>query len=166
MNKDIKITWKEVKKGIAQAEKWGACDEVIEDLKAIKTLEEFLAFKGLPYCLYWYADKLAKGRIEAFEKIISNNARWSYMYCKYVAGCRIPAMEASIATDAYESYLYCKYVAECRIPAMEAAIANDALCRYWYCQYVAKCRIPELEAAIKKDGYYWERYLNLPEERK
>ena len=166
MNKDIKLTWDTLQKGIAQAEEREACEPEIKDLKAITTLDEFLAHKTAPYWLFWYADKLDKGRIEAFEPIIATDARRSCWYCIEVAKCRIPEMEASIATDAYSIYAYCRHVAKGRIPEIEKSIATDYYCSYAYCQYVAKCKIPALEATIKKNDYYWDRYLTLPEETK
>ena len=101
MNKAIKIRWKAVKKGIIQAEEWRACEDEIEKLKQIKTLDEFIAHKGTPSWLYWYAKQLRKGRVEAFEAIISTNAFYSYMYCNYIAKHKIKAMEANIKNFKY-----------------------------------------------------------------
>ena len=138
MNKRTKLTWDTLQDGITQAKEWEACEEDIKKLKQITTLEDFLAHKRTPYWLCWYAVKLKKGRIEAFEKII--------------------------ATSAFDAYRYCLDVAEGRIPEMEKSIATDALYRFWYCRFVAKCRIPEMEEAIKEHGFYWKQYLELPEQ--
>ena len=106
MNKQIKLDWDTVQKGRIQAEDWRACKYHMQELKMIKTLEEFLAHGYTPYWLYWYAEQLDKGRIEAFEDIIATSPCCSYCYCKNIAGFRIPSMEDIIKDTCYwDDYL-------------------------------------------------------------
>ena len=107
MNKQIKLTWDTLQIGIDKAEKWGVCKDEIKELKQIKTLAEFIEHRKAPEWLCFYGRARRKGRIEAFEAIISTHLRWSSWYCRYVAKCRVPAMEEIIKQDDchWERYL-------------------------------------------------------------
>ena len=138
MNDNIKLDWATFKNLIALAEDYKLHRNDITKLKQIKTLDEFTANKDAPYWLYWCAEKLKSGRIEAFEPIIATDSFYSYMYCRYIAKCRLPALEISIAT-------------------------NPTASRH-YCLYIAKHKIQAMEEAIKKEPHYLHLYLNLPDE--
>ena len=101
MNKDIKLNWKTIQKGITQVAEWKACSIAIKELKQIKTLDEFLAHENAPFWLCWYVQQLKKGRVISVEAIIAKNVYFTYLYCKNIAGFRIPSMEANIKKDNY-----------------------------------------------------------------
>lgn len=100
------MTLNDLKGFIQRAEVEGACEEDIEALKELKTIEEFFNHNKCPYWLYWYTYNVLKERWSEAEPTILKSSFHSYFYAKDIIKGRWPEAEDTIKKEILFCYNY------------------------------------------------------------
>jgi hypothetical protein len=105
-----------------------------------------------------------KKRIASLEKVISEDAQYSYLYAKNICNGPFEEGEKSIKKDPIHAWLYCKDVIRCRWYEAEDNIKKDPYASYIYClEFMDGERWIEAEKTILKSpvwaGAYSEKII-------
>ena len=106
----MKITFEQIQKMIQRAEKHNACNQQLNILKSLKTIDEFLNHSKAPYWLYWYAKNIIKDRWPEAEEYIKINPRWAYWYASNIIKGRWLEAEEYIKKDPEWAYCYDRHM--------------------------------------------------------
>ena len=137
----------------------GACDKELKLIKQLESWGKIIAHHRAPIWVFWYANKVIKGRWGIAEDIILQSPEYCYYYCE--AFCRInkwKAAEKVILTSPEYCYRYAKKIIQGRWGKAEEIILTSPEYCYWYAMDVIKGRWLEAEPVILKSSTFSYHY--------
>ena len=115
---------------IANAEKAGACQDVLNTLKKFSSVVELLKDstpQDLASWACWYAIEVIEGRWEEAEPMIASDPYSAYLYARFIIEGRWVEAESIIAKDPFWACYYARDVIKGRWKEAESVILADQL---------------------------------------